>query len=44
MVAEHENGLCGEGRMGKVEQGMRMAEQEMVAEYRMAGYPYSLNK
>jgi hypothetical protein len=24
-VAEHENGLCGEERMRKAEQGMRMA-------------------
>jgi hypothetical protein len=32
MVAEHENGLCGEGGgMEKAEQGMRMAEHRMVA-------------
>jgi hypothetical protein len=50
MVTEHENGLCGEGGMGKAEQGMRMAtvrgrgngkaEEGMgMAEHGMAAYP-----
>jgi hypothetical protein len=34
----------GEERMGKTEQGMRMAEQGMVLEHGMAGYSYSLSK
>jgi hypothetical protein len=44
MVAEHGNGLCGEGGMEKAEQGIGIAELRMVAEHRMIGYPYSLNK
>jgi hypothetical protein len=32
MVAEHGNGLCGEGGIGKAEQGMRIPELGMVAE------------
>jgi hypothetical protein len=50
MVTEHENGLCGEGGIGKAEQRMRMAEHGEggigkaehrmgMAEHGMAAYP-----